>query len=190
MMQGKGVLVAADGSRYEGDFVDDKREGKGELTWPDGSHYVGEFSNDHWKGKGVFTWPNGTRYQGDYVADKMKGKGVFIWTKIELTRDEHILHNVQITKMEPRVVMEEIVEQIPVQKPRPKKTVQWQDQSELEQVENFKLNDTPSGVGMDPIIIALEKRLLKAFEKSQKKFGKDVARDFINLHHMVVKLTK
>lgn len=42
--------------------------------------------------------------------------------KVELTRDEHILHDVQVTKMEPRVTMEEITEKIPVYNLVPKET--------------------------------------------------------------------
>ena len=43
---------------------------------------------------------------------------------------------------------------------------------------------------MDPIIIALEKRLQKAFKRRMKKFGKDVQRNIRHQQHMVVKLTK
>lgn len=35
-MHGHGVLVWKDGKKYEGEFVNDKREGKGTFTWADG----------------------------------------------------------------------------------------------------------------------------------------------------------
>lgn len=42
-MHGRGTLVWSDGKKYEGDFVDDKREGKGTFTWPDGRQYRGDW---------------------------------------------------------------------------------------------------------------------------------------------------
>jgi hypothetical protein len=35
-MHGHGLLVWKDGKKYEGEFVNDKREGKGTFTWADG----------------------------------------------------------------------------------------------------------------------------------------------------------
>lgn len=44
-MHGYGVLIWRDGKKYEGQFVNDKREGKGTFSWSDGRQYIGE-----WKG--------------------------------------------------------------------------------------------------------------------------------------------
>ncbi|GHU22592.1 hypothetical protein FACS189472_15490 [Alphaproteobacteria bacterium] len=46
MMEGYGVCVYADGSRYEGQWSGDKRHGKGTLTKLDGEKFTGEFMND------------------------------------------------------------------------------------------------------------------------------------------------
>ena len=35
MMHGKGVLTWKDGTRYDGDFVDNTVTGTGTYTWPD-----------------------------------------------------------------------------------------------------------------------------------------------------------
>lgn len=42
-MHGQGVLVWKDGKRYEGQFVNDKREGRGIFKWKDGRIYEGEW---------------------------------------------------------------------------------------------------------------------------------------------------
>lgn len=39
------MLIWKDGKRYEGDFLNDKREGLGNFTWSDGRMYVGEWKN-------------------------------------------------------------------------------------------------------------------------------------------------
>jgi len=35
-MQGYGVLLSANGKRYEGDMQEDEPSGTGKLTWPNG----------------------------------------------------------------------------------------------------------------------------------------------------------
>jgi hypothetical protein len=40
-MHGKGVFKWLDGRRYEGNYVNDKKEGQGEFYWPDGKKYIG-----------------------------------------------------------------------------------------------------------------------------------------------------
>lgn len=40
-MHGQGVLIWRDGKRYEGQFVNDKREGRGVFRWKDGRVYDG-----------------------------------------------------------------------------------------------------------------------------------------------------
>ena len=34
-----------DGRRYDGEYVNDKKEGFGTFTWPDGRMYQGEWTN-------------------------------------------------------------------------------------------------------------------------------------------------
>ena len=42
-MHGYGILIWKDGKKYEGEFINDKREGKGTFAWADGRQYVGEW---------------------------------------------------------------------------------------------------------------------------------------------------
>ena len=47
------------GAVYEGEVVDGKREGYGVCSWKDGSKYEGEWKNDKANGKGLdypFWW--------------------------------------------------------------------------------------------------------------------------------------
>lgn len=45
MMNGKGVFIWPDGSKYEGDFAYDLKDGNGVFTWPDGKQYTGSWKN-------------------------------------------------------------------------------------------------------------------------------------------------
>ena len=45
---GRGVLVSADGSRYEGNFENDLKSGHGVQDSENGCHYEGNFENDLW----------------------------------------------------------------------------------------------------------------------------------------------
>lgn len=44
-MHGKGNFTWSDGRKYEGNYVDDKKDGYGVFTWPDGRKYEGNWSN-------------------------------------------------------------------------------------------------------------------------------------------------
>ena len=48
-----------DGAKYEGDYIDGKKEGKGKLTFADGSYYEGEFKQNEICGFGKYFWPDG-----------------------------------------------------------------------------------------------------------------------------------
>ena len=57
-MHGRGLFIWADGRKYEGSYVDDKKEGEGEFVWADGRSYRGGWKNGKQDGKwslqGVF----------------------------------------------------------------------------------------------------------------------------------------
>ena len=78
-MHGKGRLELADGSVFEGAYVDGCRHGYGEFKWADGEQYCGEYARDVKHGKGVYTWSDGRRYEGDFDNDKRRGNGKFFW---------------------------------------------------------------------------------------------------------------
>ena len=59
---GKGIEYYKDGNiKYEGDFVNDKREGKGKYIWEDGEYYIGEWLNDYMHGKGIEYYKDGNK---------------------------------------------------------------------------------------------------------------------------------
>lgn len=76
---GQGKFVASDGTSYEGEWKDDKRNGKGKYTYSEGRVYEGDWVNDKMHGKGKYTWPDGKYYEGGYVNDLKEGYGVFSW---------------------------------------------------------------------------------------------------------------
>jgi hypothetical protein len=70
LLEGKGVFTWADGNRYEGDFVGNKRTGKGTFSWANGNRYTGDFVEGKRTGKGVMTWANGQQQEGDFLDGK------------------------------------------------------------------------------------------------------------------------
>jgi hypothetical protein len=49
-------------ARYEGDYLDDKKNGKGLFIWASGNIYKGEYKDDERHGKGEMKWTDGSRY--------------------------------------------------------------------------------------------------------------------------------
>jgi len=77
---GKGKMInLMDGSEYEGDVVQGKKEGKGILKFRDGTIYDGEFKDDVFHGNGILKYNNGRKYEGNFKEGKMDGSGKFIW---------------------------------------------------------------------------------------------------------------
>lgn len=69
--------VYEDGSRYEGEWQDEKRHGQGVWTRPDGSVYAGEWKNDKPDGQGTLTRPDGLKYTGSWREGKRSGHGIW-----------------------------------------------------------------------------------------------------------------
>ncbi|HSD39399.1 MAG TPA: hypothetical protein VLC92_17965 [Rhodocyclaceae bacterium] len=63
------------GSVFDGNMVNGKREGKGLFKWANGQSYEGNWRDDMADGEGKFVWANGQIYQGTWVADKPEGRG-------------------------------------------------------------------------------------------------------------------
>ena len=64
MQFGQGTRRYADGGKYIGNFVGDKKEGTGRYEWPNGNVYEGEWLEDQRSGEGSFAWANGESYEG------------------------------------------------------------------------------------------------------------------------------
>lgn len=78
LKHGKGVKTWPGGDRYEGDFVDDRREGTGMYSWGQaspwsGQRYSGDYVGDRRHGQGTYEWPGGDRYTGAFENDRMTG---------------------------------------------------------------------------------------------------------------------
>ena len=76
---GTGIGVFADGSVYEGEWIDGKRMGKGKWILPDSSIYNGNWKNDTRQGWGVMEYEDGRLYRGTWHADTFHGKGTLIY---------------------------------------------------------------------------------------------------------------
>mgnify|MGYP003346586257 CR=1 FL=1 len=68
-----------DGSRYDGEWQENKIKGMGTYTWLDGREYRGEWVDNNMDGIGVYTWQDGRKYEGEYKDDKKQGYGVYTW---------------------------------------------------------------------------------------------------------------
>ncbi len=66
----KKTYIYPDGSKYEGEWKNDKRHGRGVLTRPDGMRYEGEWADGKPNGKGILTSPNGEIKGGMWVKGK------------------------------------------------------------------------------------------------------------------------
>ena len=71
--KGKGIIVTWEGDRYEGDWVNYRREGKGTFIC-NGDKYEGDWVNDKKEGKGIKTDSYGIKYVGDWKRNEKKGK--------------------------------------------------------------------------------------------------------------------
>lgn len=76
---GRGVKTWPTGDRYEGDFIDDRKDGVGTYAWGPrsawaGEKYSGNYRNDRRHGFGVYEWPGGDRYAGPWGNDAITGQ--------------------------------------------------------------------------------------------------------------------
>ncbi|MCF8056407.1 MAG: hypothetical protein K9K37_07190 [Desulfocapsa sp.] len=72
-INGRGVILFEDGSRYSGGFKDEMRTGYGGLEMEDGSTYSSDFINNLFDGKGTLVLADKTEYSGWFLAGKMQG---------------------------------------------------------------------------------------------------------------------
>ena len=72
-----GIFEYFDGDRFEGIFVNGKKEGKGTYYYPDGDMYEGNWLNDKKNDYGIYVWSYGDKYEGNWFNDKMQGYGTY-----------------------------------------------------------------------------------------------------------------
>ena len=78
----EGYGEARGSAEYRGEFHAGRKNGRGIKIWPNGDRYEGRFVEDRKDGVGTYSWgPNGPwageRYQGDFRADKREGFGIY-----------------------------------------------------------------------------------------------------------------
>jgi hypothetical protein len=82
---GKGVYVYEEGSKYDGEWKDDKKHGKGVMVYKgvtsnsSGQKYDGEFQDGKRHGKGVYVYEEGSKYDGEWKDGQTHGKGVLMY---------------------------------------------------------------------------------------------------------------
>ena len=82
-----GIMIYNNGSKYEGQWRNDKKNGKGiffsshyfDCKNKVGMKYEGEFLNDKIEGFGIGTYSNGDIYEGEWKNNKQYGKGTVIY---------------------------------------------------------------------------------------------------------------
>lgn len=72
--EGIGVLEYADGSKYEGNFVEGVMTGYGTWYFSTGEKYVGMFRNNYCHGRGIHYKKDGTRVTGNWENGKYTGE--------------------------------------------------------------------------------------------------------------------
>ncbi|CAF1536169.1 unnamed protein product, partial [Rotaria sordida] len=83
-----GIQFWPNNSRYEGNFIDDKKHGYGIYFYTDRDRYMGEWHNDEPNGKGLLIWSNGTYYQGEFTNGKKHGYGKIIFANGQIQEGE------------------------------------------------------------------------------------------------------
>mgnify|MGYP003385137928 FL=1 len=89
MMNGKGTMKFADGTEYEGSFVDGAQSGSGMMVWPNDSTYDGLWADDKMT-SGVLTVDGGC-----YTAELSNGDNMVNGTRmytVKLLNGDGSLH--------------------------------------------------------------------------------------------------
>ena len=71
-----GEMTFADGSRYQGDFVDGEISGDGCKVWESGQKYTGGFLLGELHGHGCMRYVDGSQYEGEWQSNARHGSGV------------------------------------------------------------------------------------------------------------------
>ena len=77
--EGEGIIYYNNGDKYDGEWVNDNAEGKGIYYQKNGDIYVGEWKNDKREGRGILYTNNGCKYDGEWTSDQKNGKGKIYW---------------------------------------------------------------------------------------------------------------
>ena len=74
---GRGKAMWTDGSKYDGEWYENKIQGFGTMVWPDGRMYQGEWFHNEMTGIGLYSWHDGRKFVGEYKAGEKQGYGIY-----------------------------------------------------------------------------------------------------------------
>ena len=66
MKHGRGLYMYANGDMYEGGYFKGMKHGYGAASWTNGSQYVGHWDSGREHGQGRYTTASGQRYTGTF----------------------------------------------------------------------------------------------------------------------------
>ncbi|MFZ5967378.1 MAG: YceG family protein [Bacillota bacterium] len=67
--------------KYQGEWLNEKRDGYGIMLFANGDRYAGQWENDMINGSGTMYFRNGDIYEGQWVNNVMHGEGKIIFHK-------------------------------------------------------------------------------------------------------------
>ncbi len=90
-----GTYTTADGTKYVGEWKDDKSHGQGTETYASGDKYVGEFKDGNFHGQGTYTRANGNKYVGEFKDGKRHGQSIKTYAGVNkyTTIDHGVSHS-------------------------------------------------------------------------------------------------
>ena len=78
---GQGTYTYASGSKYVGEYKEDKKDGQGTYTWQNPwEQYVGEWKGNKYHGQGSYTLATGEKYIGEWKDGKKHGHGTYTYS--------------------------------------------------------------------------------------------------------------
>merc|ERR1719313_2360714 len=76
---GLGIFYYKNGAKYEGEWRSGLKHGHGKMVYANGDVYEGDWMDDQRAGLGVLTLANGDTYEGHWLADKKEGPGRYFY---------------------------------------------------------------------------------------------------------------
>lgn len=76
---GKGKYIYSAGDIYDGNWLEGKKHGFGKYTFLDGSYYEGSYKNGVWDGEGKFVSSDGIIQTGKFNNGKLNGIGTVVY---------------------------------------------------------------------------------------------------------------
>jgi len=75
----QGIMVYANGDKYEGQWNSDFKDGNGVMTYANGDKYEGKWHDGLQDGLGIMTYANRDKYQGYWVSGQPNGNGIMFY---------------------------------------------------------------------------------------------------------------